>query len=210
MMRCLTVCVIVFSIPAFAVEYDVGVAGIAGFAVSRWTGDVYNFQGEFLTDHLDSQTPVYQAGLTLSIWLTERIGVRTGAEYGWYNYKYTFTAPTETVESEWKYRDLFVPIDLMYGIPLGRDRFIIGVGLSVCLQLSGTMPGSDDIPDSLLETTVGPQISLGYEIHAGRVRVFPSFRYIYGIDGISDRILSTGEDISKHYFLLGLGLYYSL
>jgi len=212
-MKCLAVCVFLFSLPAFAVEYNIGVVGNTGFGMSRWSGEFRNFANVIITDHLDSRQPVYQVGLGLSIWLTERIGVHTGLQYGWYNYKYTYSSASGTIESEWKYTNVLLPVDLMYGIQVGRNRLAIGAGFSVCRQLRGTMPGLEfhvDIPDSFLETTIGPEVLLGYEIQSGCVRVFPSFRYIYSIDGLSDRLLPVGDNISKHYFLLDLGLFYSL
>jgi hypothetical protein len=150
------------------------------------------------------------------VWLTESFGVHTGLHYGWYNYDYTYTTASDTLESGWSFRNLLLPVDLMYGFSLGNNRLVIGGGLSICRQLSGTLTelgNSYEIPDSLLETTIGPQVLVGFEIPTGRLTLCPSLKYVYGMDGLSARqlpLLPADQKISKHYILLCLGIFYSL
>jgi hypothetical protein len=208
-MKYLALVTLIFSLPCLAVEYNVGLDGAAGIGLSRWEGEFYSFEGVYLTDHLDSKEPVYQGGLAFSVWFTETFGMQTGLQYGWYNYSYSYESAADTSESEWNYNNLLVPIHLMYGIPVAGNRLVIGAGVCICKELSGSAPGFD-IPDTLLETNVGPAALLGYEIQAGNLCVFPSFRYVNGIDGMSERMADPGNISYKHYLLLGVGLLYRL
>jgi hypothetical protein len=201
--------ILLLSLPCFAVEYNVGLAGAVGLGISRWEGEFYNFEGEYIGDHLDSKELLYQAGLELNVWFTQTFGMQTGLQYGWYNYNYTYESAPDTAGSEWNYDNLLVPIHLMYGIPVAGNRLVIGAGVCICKELSGSVPGFD-IPDSLLETNVGPAAFLGYEIQAGNLCIFPSFRYINGIDGMSDQLAAPGNISYKHYLMLEVGLLYRL
>jgi len=212
-MKYIAVVILIFSLPCFAVEYNVGIDGAVGIGISRWQVDVINSVGEYITDHLDSKEPIYQAGLAISVWLTETFGIQTGLQYGWYNYNYSYESAVSTLVSEWKYNNLLVPIHLTYGIPVAGNRLVIGAGFSICRQLSGMPLGPElyaSVPDSLLGTTVGPVALVGYEIHTRNMWVFPSFRYVYGIDGLSDRLVESGTIRYKHYLMLGVGLFYNL
>ncbi|UCD05278.1 MAG: outer membrane beta-barrel protein [candidate division WOR-3 bacterium] len=206
--------ILIFSLPCFAVEYNVGLAGAVGLGISRWEGEFYNFEGVYIGDRLDSEEPIYQAGLALSAWITETLGMQSGLQYGWYNFQYSHTSATTSVDyAGWKVNNLLIPVHLMYGIPLGKNRMVIGAGISICRQLSATSSGPEhyvEVPDSLLETTVGPQVSIGYEMRAGGVSIFPSFSYVYGIGGLSDQLVYSTGSISNHYFMLCLGLLYRL
>jgi hypothetical protein len=201
--------ILLLSLPCFAVEYNVGLAGAVGLGISRWEGEFYNFEGEYIGDHLDSKELLYQAGLELNVWFTQTFGMQTGLQYGWYNYNYTYESAPDTAGSEWNYDNLLVPIHLMYGIPVAGNRLVIGAGVCICKELSGSGPGFD-IPDTLLETNVGPAAFLGYEIQAGNLCIFPSFRYINGIDGMSDQLAAPGNISYKHYLMLEVGLLYRL
>jgi hypothetical protein len=201
--------ILLLSLPCFAVEYNVGLAGAVGLGISRWEGEFYNFEGEYIGDHLDSKELLYQAGLELNVWFTQTFGMQTGLQYGWYNYNYTYESAPDTAGSEWNYDNLLVPIHLMYGIPVAGNRLVIGAGVCICKELSGSTL-LFDIPDTLLETNVGPAALLGYEIRAGNLCVFPSFSYVYGIGGLSDQLLYTTESMSNHYFMLSLGVLYNL
>ena len=205
-MRYVMTCIIVLSLPAFAVDCNVGAEGMIGIGLSHWSGggDIW------FTSTLYSQEPVYQAGLGVRLWLTEMIGVHAGLEYSAYNYEYKILSYEPVPFPKYNYNSLLVPVDIIYGISVGQNRMAIGVGFCICKQLSGTMYGTDAIPDSLLETTVGPELFLGYEIYSERIGIFPSFRYIYGINGLSERMIEAGDEVSNHYFLLGLGLFYRL
>lgn len=188
-----------------------GIDGAVGVGISRWELEVYTLEGVYLTDHLDSKEPIYEIGLSFKMWLTEKFGIQTGLQYGWYNYDYTYESAASTLVSEWKCTNLLVPIHLMYGIPVTGNRLVIGAGISICRQLSSKYGGPEyhvSIPDSLLETTVGPLALVGYEIHTGNMCIFPSFRYVYGIDGVSDQVM--GSINYKHYLLMRLGLLYRL
>ncbi|UCG29907.1 MAG: outer membrane beta-barrel protein [candidate division WOR-3 bacterium] len=208
-MKYIALVILMFSLPCFAVEYNVGLAGAVGLGISRWEGEFYNFEGVYVTDHLDSKELVYHAGLDLSVWITEAFGIETGVQYGMYNYNYSYESTTDTVESEWNYDNLLIPIHLMYGIPVAGNRLVIGAGVYICKELSGSAPGFD-IPDTLLMTNVGPAALLGYEIHTGNLCIFPSFRYVNGINGLSDQFASSPNISYKHYFMLGVGLLYNL
>ncbi len=213
-MKYAALAILISSLPCYAIEYNVGFAGAVGLAVSRWEGEFYNFEGVYVGDRLDSEEPVYQAGLELNAWFTERFGAQTGVHYGWYNFQYTHTSATASVDyAGWEVNNLLIPFQLMYGVPLGKNRMVIGAGVFICRQLDVTSFGPElyvAVPDSLLETTVGPQILIGYEMKTGGVSVFPSFRYVYGIGGLSNQLLYTSESISNHYFMLCLGVLYNL
>jgi hypothetical protein len=214
-MKYSAVCIVVLLCPllCLALEYNVGVTVNAGLGLSRWSGDFYNGQGIWITNHLDSKEPVYQGGLGLKVWFTDALGAHAGLQYGRYDYYYTCNAPPEITGARYEYGNLLMPLEFMYGFLLGGKRLTIGGGVMVCRQLNGKIPGPvlfSSIPDSLLTTTVGPQISLGYEIKSGRLRIFPSLRYVYGIDGLNENLLSATESMAKHYVLFGVGVFYRL
>lgn len=208
-MKYVALVILILSLPCFAVEYNVGLAGAVGLGVSRWEGEFYNFEGVYVTDHLDSKEMIYQAGLELHVWLTQTLGMQAGLRYGLYNHNYTYESTTGTLGSEINYTNLLVPIQLMYGIPVAGNRLVFGAGVCICKELSGSTL-LFDIPDTLLETNYGPAVLLGYEIQKNNLCVFPSFRYLNGIDGMSDQLASPGNIRYKHYFLLEVGLLFRL
>jgi len=201
--------IFIFSLPCFAVEYNVGFAGAVGLGISRWEGEFYNFEGVYLTDHLDSKEMTYQAGVAFNVWFTETFGMQAGLQYGWYNYDYIYESAMGTLGSECNYDNILVPIHLMYGIPVAGNRLVVGAGVCICKELSGSTL-LFDIPDTLLETNVGPAAFLGYEIQTGNLCIFPSFRYVNGIDGMSGQLAAPGNISYKHYFMLEVGLLYRL
>jgi hypothetical protein len=48
------------------------------------------------------------------------------------------------------------------------------------------------------------------ELQGGRIVLHPSFKYAYGLDGVNDKFPTIDGDVPKHYFLLGLTIYYGL
>ena len=208
-MKYVALVIIILSLPCYAIEYNVGLTAGVGLGISRWEGEFYNFEGVYLTDHLDSKEMIYQAGVAFNVWFTETFGMHSGLQYGWYNYDYIYESAVGTLGSESNYDNLLVPIHIMYGIPVAGNRLVIGAGVCICKELSGsTLLFS--IPDSLLTTNVGPAAFLGYEIQAGNLCIFPSFKYVNGIDGMSDQLANPGTISYKHYFMLEVGLLYRL
>ena len=131
-------------------------------------------------------------------------------QYGWYNYDYAHIP----YGGEWDCRNLLVPVDLVYGIHISNSKIVIGGGFAICKQLAAT--GSIgtwcpvEIEDSLLTTTIGPELLVGIELHGWRMVIFPSFKYAYGLDGVNDKFPTIDGDVPKHYFFLVLGIFYRL
>lgn len=183
--------VLLVSLPVFAVEYCPGIICHGGFAPSSWGS-------------LTSTEPAYQLGLGINVWFTDRVGIQTGIQYGWYYYEYEHTT------NEWSCGNLLLPIDLLYGIPFGNNKIILGAGLAICRTLNATgavgfiTPIS--VPDSILETKIGPEFMVGMAIDFQSICVIPSINYAYGLDGPSNKYWDREEDTSHHYILLGLAM----
>ncbi len=190
-MKKITTALLMVFLPVFAAEYCVGIISHTGLAPSRWGS-------------LTSNEPAYGLGLGLNIWLTSRIGVHTGLQYTWYYYEYEHTT------NEWSCGNLLLPIDLLYGIRTGNNKIILGAGLAICKTLNATgavgfiTPIS--VPDSLLETNIGPEFMLGMEINFQSICLLPSLKYAYGLDGPSNRYWDREEKTSHHYILLGFAM----
>lgn len=201
-MKNIVIGVLVMSLPVCAIEFNAGIISHTGLAHSVLS---LSQDSTFNSDKL-----VFQLGLGLTVWITTDFGIQTGLQYGWYNYDYAHIP----YGGEWDCRNLIIPVDLMYGMRMGSNKIIIGGGFAVCKQLAATGTVGTfcpaEIPDSLLETTVSPELLLGIELHAGRMVLFPSFKYAYGLDGVSDEFPTIGGDVTNHYILLGLGILYRL
>jgi hypothetical protein len=183
--------IILVSLPVFAVEYCAGIISHGGFSPSRWGS-------------LKSSEPAYGLGLGLNIWFTSRIGIHTGLQYAWYYYEY------EPVTLEWSCGNLLLPIDLLYGIRTGNNKIILGAGLAICKTLNATgavgfiTPIS--VPDSILDTNIGPELMVGMEMNYQSICLIPSVKYAYALDGPSNRYWDRQEETSHHYILLGLAM----
>lgn len=178
-------------LPVFAAEYCVGIISHTGLAPSRWGS-------------LTSNEPAYQLGLGINIWLTKKVGIHTALQYAWYHYDY------DSITLEWSCGNLLLPVDVMYGIPIGNNKIVIGAGLAICKRLD--VRGSVgfitpiDIPDGLLETNIGPELMVGMELNVQSICLLPSIRYAYALDGPSNTYWDRGEETSHHYILLGFAM----
>jgi len=180
-----------FSLPVLAVEYCPGIVFHGGFASSSWGS-------------LTSTEPAYGLGLGLNVWFTDRIGIHTGIQYAWYYYEYEHTT------NEWSCGNLLLPIDLFYGIPVGNNKVVFGTGFAICktLNAKGAVGFITPIaiPDSTLETNIGPEFMLGMEMNFQSICILPSIKYAYGLDGPSNKYWDRGEETSHHYILLGIAM----
>jgi hypothetical protein len=190
------------SLPVSAIEFSTGIISHAGLAHSVLS---LSQQSTF-----NSNKPFFQLGLGITAWIVKDFGIQTGLQYGWYNYDYDHIP----YGGEWDCRNLIIPVDLVYGIRIGSNKIVIGGGFAVCKQLAATgkvgFITPVKLPDELLETTFGPGLLLGIEFHVGRMVLFPSFKYTYGLDGVSDEFPTIDGDVSNHYLLMGLGILYRL
>ncbi|UCD06664.1 MAG: hypothetical protein JSV98_05390 [candidate division WOR-3 bacterium] len=190
MTKRISLAVFLISLPAFAVEYCPGIICHGGLAPSSW-------------GTLTSTEPAYQLGLGLNIWLTDRVGIHTGFQYAWYYYDYE-------PNLKWSCGSLLLPIDLLYGIRTGKSKILLGAGLAICKTLNAK--GSVgfitpiSIPDSILETNIGPEFMVGMEMNFQSICLLPSLRYAYGLDGPSNTYWDREEETSHHYILLGLAM----
>ena len=178
-------------LPVFASEYCAGILSQAGVAQSSWGS-------------LTSVEPAYGLGLGLNIWVTNRVGIHTGLQYAWYYYEY------ETVTQEWSCGNLILPIDLLYGIPIGKNKIVFGAGFAICKALNAKgavgVITPISVPDSLLETNIGPELMLGMEINFQSICLLPLLKYAYALDGPSSKYWDREEDTSHHYILLNLAM----
>lgn len=201
-MKSIVIGVLVMSLAVSAIEFNAGVIGHAGLAHSQLSTTEQNT--------FKSNEPVFQLGFALNLWMMDNFGIQTGVQYGWYNYDYAHIP----YGGEWDCRNLIIPVDLLYGIPMGNHKVVAGGGFAVCKQLAATGTAGFitpvEIADSLLKTAIGPELLIGVELHGGHMVLFPSFKYAYGINGVSDEFPSIDGDVPKHYFLLGLSLFYRL
>jgi len=191
MVKRILLALFLFILPVFAVEYCAGIISHGGMVPSRWGS-------------LTSSEPAYQLGLGLNIWFTNKIGVHTGLQYAWYYYEY------EPVTLEWSCGNLLLPVDLIYGIPIGKNKIVLGAGFAICKTLNATgavgfiTPIS--VPDSILETNIGPELMVGMEINFQSICLFPSIRYAHALNGPSNKYWDREEETSHHYILLGIAM----
>lgn len=201
-MKNIVIIVTIISLPVSAIEFNAGFTGHVGLAHSQLSTSQ---GGTFKSDE-----PVFQLGLGLTFWMTDNLGIQTGVQYGWYNYDYAHIE----YGGEWDCRNLIIPVDLAYGFPIGSNKIVIGGGIAVCKQLAATgtvgFITPVEIADSLLKTTIGPELLLGFELHLSRVVLFPSFKYAYGLDGVNNEFPTIDGYVPKHYFLPGFGIFYRL
>lgn len=203
--------------PMFAVEIGLGIVGNAGLGFSRWKMDIIDASGTFLTDHLQSNEPVFNVGPSANMWFTDNLGIRASVQYGFYNYNFTYdyTSSSHTIEWKWNYKNLIIPIMLTFGIPTGRNRIVIGAGFSICRQMSGQTSGimwGQDLPvdnllEDVLETTVAPEFLIGAEFSNNQIKICTSINYLYGLDGVGEQLAT---EITNHLFAVNLGVFYYL
>lgn len=215
-MKKLLISITAMTLPLLALEFNFGITGSAGFGVSRWEMDIYS-NGTFLADHLQSNEPVFNLGAMTNVMFTENIGIRTGLQYGWYNYNYTYdyTTSSHSIEWKWSYKNLILPTELVFGIPIGKHKIIMGAGLIVCKQLEGKMSGIaggidppvEEIPKNYLETTIAPQFFIGIEFSKERFILSPTISYSYGLDGLGKEFAT---EISTHYVMINLAVLYKM
>jgi len=200
-----------------AVEIGIGIGADLGIGFSKYNIKIIGSEGNLLADHLDSKEPSYSAMINIQAWFTETVGIRTGIQYGWFNYKYTYDyrVQEEAIVYRYAYKNLLIPCELIFGFPIGRNRFIIGPGLVVSKQLEGKMSNiiwgrelaTEDLSDNLLKTGIHPKILIGVEFLSGNIRLQPSVSYIYGLDGVDKRFDS---DCSTHHVVAGIGILYAM
>lgn len=204
-------------IPLFSIRYDIGITGSTGYGISRWNVDVYDSSGTYITDHLQSSEPVFSAGIMNNVLLTPTVGIRAGLHYAWYAYRYTYHVQGDPYDMEltWQYRNMLIPVGLVFGVPAGPNRFIAGYGLVICKQLQGKAvfyEGNDvlyveDIPPDDLETSVAPQFLIGMELAKGHLTVSPAIGYVYNLNGIDEDF---AFNTTTHYILLTVSVFYRI
>jgi hypothetical protein len=213
----LSISVIMLVLPLFALEFGIGIVGDAGLGFSRWEMDIYDTNGTFLTDHLQSNEPVFNLGVITNVMFTKNIGIRASLQYAWYNYNYTYNYSTNSDALIWKwhYKNLIFPTDLVFSIPAGKHKIIMGTGLIVCKQLKGEMSGItgginlpvEEIPEDYLETTIAPQFFMGIEFLKEHIILSPTISYSYGLDGVGKEFAT---EISSHYVIMNLAVLYKM
>lgn len=200
-------------LPLFSMEFNIGIVGHAGYGMSRWKMDIYDANGTFLADHLQSNEPVFNLGAMTNVMFTENIGISAGLQYGWYNYNYSTNS--DALEWKWSYENLILPTGLVFGIPTGKHKIIMGAGLIVCKQLEGKMSGIaggidppvEEIPKNYLETTIAPQLFIGVEFLKERFILSPTISYSYGLDGLGKEFAT---EISTHYVMINLAVLHKM
>jgi hypothetical protein len=215
-MKKIILVIIAMILPSFSLELFVGPAGGIGIGLSRWGMDIIAHDGTYQSDHLSSREPNFNLGLGVDLWLTKKLGIQTGFHYSTnnYNYTYNYTDNSHAFEWKWNYRNVVIPMICIFGIPVKRNKLVLGTGIAICKQMSGQEGGimwginmpTEDIPDNLLETSIAPGILIGMEFAAERIIICPSITYQYGLDGISKEFAS---EITSHYFNLNLSIFYS-
>lgn len=211
-MKRIAVAIIVAFLPIFAMELGMGISSSVGLGLSKWKTDVINPEGNYVADHLFSKKPVFSVGPAISLWFTKNFGLKTGLGYGWYNYNYRTNA---TVEQKWNYRVLLLPLNIVFGFPIGKSRITIGGGFSIYMQKQGkwslvawgSSPVIGDMSKDELESSIVPNILFGAEFNTGHFRLSPAISYLYGLDGVGK---PWTNGVSTHHISLNLGLLYYL
>ncbi len=202
--------------PLFSIRYDIGITGSTGYGSSRWERDIYDTSGTFITDHLQSNEPVFNIGISTNILFIHTIGVSVGMQYGWYNYKYSHNDSIDLYdrELEFNYKILLLPIELVFGIPVGENRFILGGGFVIRKQLHWSVRFTtgyydyfsvENISSDDLETTLAPQLFIGIELLKGHFILSPKISYSYNVNSMGDIFVS---NIPTHYVMLNVGALY--